>query len=264
MGVQFHQLTAALYLIAGLLETVALILPAPRLGKRAVGVLGLGWLVHSSAIFFTHHSEPTPALSSLSMVVSCSVWMAVLFYLLFLRRARIGGLIALMGPAAFLGVFFSALRLSIDAAATGHATGLIPHAHVLLAAAGLALLGVAGLAGMIYLIVHRALKTKQALAVQFPLPSLEALNQINVVALTLGFPLLTLGLATGMIWLAAESGRYWLGSPHEIWTSLAWGVYAVLTAVRFGWQQSSREAAISAIVGFGFLLFAVIGIGVLA
>ncbi len=263
MGVPFHQLTAALYLIAGLLETVALILPAPRLGKRAVGLLGLGWLTHSSAIFFAHHSDPTPALASLSMVASCSVWMAVLFYLLFLRRVRIGGLVALIGPAAFLGVFFSALRLSIDAAATGHATGLIPHAHVLLAAAGLALFGVAGLAGMIYLIVHRALKTKRALGARFPLPSLEALDRINVVALTLGFPLLTLGLATGVIWLEADSGRYWLGSPHEIWTSVAWGIYAVLTAVRFLWQQSSREAAISAIVGFVFLVFSVIGVGVL-
>jgi hypothetical protein len=45
---------------------------------------------------------------------------------------------------------------------------------------------------------------------------------------------------------------------------LAWAVYAVLTAVRFGGRQGARQAAAAAVFAFGFLFFAVIGVELLA
>jgi ABC-type transport system involved in cytochrome c biogenesis permease subunit len=59
-------------------------------------------------------------------------------------------------------------------------------------------------------------------------------------------------------------GRLWSGSQHEIWSALAWCIYAAVVAVRFGASQGGRTAAASAVLGFLFLTFAVIGVGALA
>jgi ABC-type transport system involved in cytochrome c biogenesis permease subunit len=96
------------------------------------------------------------------------------------------------------------------------------------------------------------------------LPSLEALDRVNALALAAGFPLLTLGLMTGMLWLRSAQGVLWLGTSHEVWTVIAWAIYAGLATARFVGHQGARQAAASAVAGFGFLLFAVVGIGVLA
>ena len=138
------------------------------------------------------------------------------------------------------------------------------HAHVLLSSAGLALLGVAGLAGLFFLIEHRRLKKKRPMDGEVTLPSLEALDRVNVVALAVGFPLLTLGVVTGMFWVHEALGRVWTGADHESWSVIACAIYAGLVLARFVGHQGSRQAAASALAGFAFLLFAVVGVGFLA
>ena len=87
---------------------------------------------------------------------------------------------------------------------------------------------------------------------------------MNRVALALGFLLLSLGVATGMLWVESESHTLWTGTAHETWSVLAWVVYAVLFGVRFAGRQRGRRAAVAAIAGFAFLLFAVVGVGLFA
>ena len=48
------------------------------------------------------------------------------------------------------------------------AGGSWEHAHVLLASAGLAMLGIAGLAGAFFLMEHRRLKSKRPIRRRFP------------------------------------------------------------------------------------------------
>ena len=94
------------------------------------------------------------------------------------------------------------------------------------------------------------------------MPSLEALDRINVVSLVVGFPLLTLGVITGFVWVQTAQGMLWTGSSHETWTMLAWAIYAGLVAARFFGHQGARQAAATAVGGFAFLAFAVLGVGV--
>jgi ABC-type transport system involved in cytochrome c biogenesis permease subunit len=131
---------------------------------------------------------------------------------------------------------------------------------VLLASSGLSLLGLAALAGLLFLAEHRRLKAKRPAHARFPLPSLEALDRANVAALTVGFPLLTLGVITGALWSQTARGQLWGATPHEISSLVAWVVYAVLVTVRFGSDQGSRQAAVSAVGGFALLFLAVIGV----
>jgi ABC-type transport system involved in cytochrome c biogenesis permease subunit len=186
--------------------------------------------------------------------------MAVIFFLAFMARLRLPGLAAIVGFTAFLGVFAGALAAGLGAPDETATEGGLPHAHVLLASAGLALMGIAGLSGLFFLLEHRRLKQKRRVAAAYPMPSLEALDRVNVVAIGIGFPLLTLGVVTGSLWVMHERGVLWLGTSHETWTLVAWAIYGGLAAARFAGRQAGRQAAASALAGFAFLLFAVVGV----
>lgn len=260
MAVALHQIASDLYLVAGLVAGLGLALPAPGLLRLGPWLLLAGALAHGAAFATLHQLEPTPALTDLPLALSFTAWIAVLFSLALQRRARMGALSALVGPAAFVAGFGASLHLSRPGtpALALPAGGSWPHLHVLLASAGLALLGVAGLAGAVFLVEHRRLKRKRRLSGQ--LPSLESLDRANRAALALGFPLLTLGVVTGVMWVHTSGGRLLGGDPHELWSLLAWGVYAVLVAARFGARQGSRQAAVSAVAGFAFLFCTVVGL----
>lgn len=260
--IELHQVAAALYLAAGLGALLGIVLPSPRMVRGSAWGLALGALVHAAAFATLHRVQPTPQLTELAPALSLMAWMAVLFLLLLMWRARLAGLAALAGPVAFLAAFFAALRLPHRSDEGLTTAGSWPHAHVLLASGGLALLGLAGLAGVFFLIESRRLKSHRPLGRRVRLPTLEALDRVNVVALAVGFPLLTLGVITGMMWLEADQGRFWTGTPHETWSLVAWAIYAILVFARFGRHQGARQAAASAVAGFAFLLFAVVGVGI--
>jgi ABC-type uncharacterized transport system permease subunit len=182
-----------------------------------------------------------------------------------MRRARFGALAALVAPFAFAAVFFASLSLRrIEPGVAPLDTGSWPHLHVILASAGLAILGVAGLAGLLFLAEDRALKAKPPSLWRRDLPSLEALDRVNALALAGGFPLLTCGVVAGMLWTQGETGLFWVGGAHAIWSMVAWLIYLVLVLARFAGGFRGRDAAASAAVGFAFLLFVVIGVGAVA
>jgi ABC-type transport system involved in cytochrome c biogenesis permease subunit len=259
-----HQLGAGLYLLAALLAWAGLALRSGRLERASVGVLAAGAALHLGALAALHRADPTPQLTDPAAALSLMAWLAAVAFLVLQRRARLAGLAVLVAPMAFVGVFAAALRLHAAGPATFSGSGSWPHAHVLLASAGAALFALSGLAGILFLAEHRRLKSHRPLDARLPLPSLEALDGVNRVALALGFPLLTLGVATGMLWVESERGTLWTGTVHEIWSTLAWLVCALLVAARFGAGQGSRQAAVAAVAGFAFLLFAVIGVELFA
>jgi ABC-type uncharacterized transport system permease subunit len=257
------QWAAAIYLIACLVASSGLVLRSRRLARAAVWLLAAGALLHGISFPLLHAQGQAPPLTSLAAAISFMAWVGTLCFLGLLLRVRIAGLVVLVAPAAFLGVFLAALRLPAVDPATFAGTGSWPHAHVLLASAGLSLLGLAGLASLVFLFEHRRLKSKAAARRPFALPSLEALDRVNATSLAAGFSLLTLGVVTGMLWVQTASGRPFGGTAHEAWSLLAWAVYAVLTAVRFGGRQGARQAATGTVFAFGFLCFAVIGVELL-
>jgi ABC-type transport system involved in cytochrome c biogenesis permease subunit len=260
-----QHIAAALYLAAGIGAMLGLSLGAPRVLHGSRWGLGLGACVQGVAFATLHRLDPAPALTDLAQAVAVMAWLGVIFTLALLTRFRLPGFVPPLAFVAFLAAFGTTLsQPELDAA--GQAAGSIPHAHVLLASAGFAALGIAGLAGIFFLLEHRALKRHRSLSARLPLPlpSLEALDRVNRVALSTGFPLLTLGVLTGSLWLDSRSGMLWSGSLHEAWTVIAWAVYLGLVALRFAGRQGARQAAASAVAGFAFLVFAVVGVGLVS
>jgi ABC-type uncharacterized transport system permease subunit len=178
-------------------------------------------------------------------------------------RRRLAGLVVLVAPMSLLGVL-TALWGGPGASGDAPGAGSLPHAHVLLASAGLALLGLAGLAGALFLAEHRRIKRKRPLAGGAAWPSLEALDRAGAFAVAGGFPILTLGVVTGALWLRESSGVFYSGSAHETFCLIAWAIYGVLATQRFAARLPARRCAVSALAGFALLGLALLGVELLA
>ena len=226
-----------------------------------VGLLVVAAGLHGLAFFELHRLEPPPALTDLPLAVSLAAWLLVLSFLVLQLRLRTRGLAVLVAPAAFLGTVFAAFS-AVAPGSVEAGSALWSHLHILLASGGLALLGVAGAAGALYLIHSRAIK-QHRVGARSALPSLENLDRANALASALGFLLLSLGVLTGVLWVQAREGRLWPGGLHADTTLAVWGVYAALMAARLLTRQGARQTALGAAAGFALLLAAVVGIGVL-
>lgn len=127
---------------------------------------------------------------------------------------------------------------------------------------------VAAAAGAMWLYVDRQLRSKDHRAERLKrlgrLASLEALEATVTRSATLGFVLLTAGLATGVVVIASETaptrlGGGWWYSPKVILAAAAWLIFALVMNVRYIATFRGRRAAVLSIVGF-VLLIGVFGI----
>lgn len=258
-----QQLSAGLYLAAGLSAGAGFTWARPRWARVGVGLLAAGALAHGLSFSLLHTQQPPPPLTHLPSALSFAAWVGTVAFLLLAWRARLTGLVALVAPVAFLGVC-AAVWGGGDPGESTHGAGSLPHAHVLLASAGLALLGLAGLAGGLFLAEHRRLKRRRRLAGGGTWPSLEALDRAGAFAVAVGFPLLCLGVLSGALWQHATLGVYFSGSPHEIACLLATAVYGVLASLRFGARKPAPRLAASSVAGAACLVLALLGVEWLA
>ncbi len=114
-----------------------------------------------------------------------------------------------------------------------------------------AFLALAAIGGGMYLLQERELKQKRFGFFYSRLPSLEALDKLNHHCISIGFPLMTLGMFTGYIWAKQIwGGRDWHWDPKIIWSMITWFLYAGLMHQRFtlGWR--GRRAAMVTIIAF--------------
>ena len=113
--------------------------------------------------------------------------------------------------------------------------------------------------GLLFLIQERQLKRKTLGALFHRLPSLETLDRFNFMAIGIGFVLLTVGLACGLLGAQRLLGRWWLSDPKEYFTVALWGAYLCLWLVRLRATLRGRRVALLSILGFGLVLFTFIG-----
>jgi ABC-type transport system involved in cytochrome c biogenesis permease subunit len=257
-------LTAGLYLLATLTAGAGFTLARPAMLRAAIAVLAAGAVAHGASFSLLHTGPDTPPLTHLPSALSFMAWVGTVGFLLLAWRARLAGLVAFVAPVSCLGVAAAVFSSPATTAGRLPGDGSLPHAHVLLASAGLALLGLAGLAGFSFLVEHRRLKRKRSLGSGAGWPSLEALDRAGAFAVAAGFPLLTLGVVTGSLWEHSATGAFFSGNPHETFSLIAWAIYGVLAAVRFGARQPAVRCALSSIAGFAFLGIAMLGVEWLA
>jgi cytochrome c-type biogenesis protein CcsB len=263
MNPLFFKIAFILYLLGAGLSLAYLI--TLRTGLSRMGRWGLigGFSLHSLAILWRFIESGRTPLTNLHESLSFFAWAILGIYLLLYLRYRLEALAAFVSPVAvILMILASLFPKEVIPVAPVLDSFWLP-IHVTLAIIGNAMFALAFAAGIMYLIQERQIKSKRIGAFYHRLPALKVLDDLNYRCLTLGFPLLTLGIITGSIWAESAWGSYWTWDPKETWSLITWLIYAALLHGRLtvGWR--GRKAAIFAITGFGLLVFTFLGVNLL-
>jgi cytochrome c-type biogenesis protein CcsB len=235
--------------------------------RTAFGLTVVGLLAHLAALTtrgIAEHRAPWGNMYEFIAAITC---MAVLVLVAAAVRFR----------AYYLGLFVLlpvVLALAIDVTVIYTPAGsLVPaldsywlaiHVTAMIVASGLYIVG--AVVTVMYLIADRS--ERRALAglpsrtagLMMHLPENSVLDRLAYRSILFAFPVWTFGIMCGAIWADHAWGRYWGWDPKETWSFITWVVYAGFLHARAtaGWR--GRKAAYIQLVGFGCLMFNLIGI----
>lgn len=126
--------------------------------------------------------------------------------------------------------------------------------HIGLASISFAALTVGAVFAAMYMFLHRKLKVKQWNDTIRRLPSLEMLDLYSYRALIIGTWILVGSLALAVV-SVASAGRWSLLTDIKVLTTLiALGMYMVYFMKRRLWKYTGKQAALWALVGYGFIV----------
>lgn len=186
-------------------------------------------------------------------------WFILTLHLVLWFRSHVRGAALVLPPVASLMVLAGFLFSAGEAQAYGLRTQGWFVFHTSIATMGVAALAVSFAMSLLFLVKEHALKARRSLRALERLPTLEALDRLGFQSLLYGFPLLTLGIATGMVYSAAVHDRLWIWGPKEVFPLIAWVVFAGILWARFARGVRGRRSAILAIAGFAFALLTFVG-----
>ena len=224
-------------------------------------------VLHTVNILARYFEAGHTPITSVHEIISFFAWSISWCYLSFRWRYTVknfGTFASLM--VLVLMVFASLASREILPLPPNMQTWLLP-VHASIAIVADAFLALAAIGGGMYLIQERELKQKRFGFFYSRLPSLEALDKLNNHCISIGFPLMTLGMITGYIWARQIwGGRNWHWDPKVIWSMITWFLYAALMHLRFTMGWRGRRAALMTIIAFCAvlltLLFQLKGMGV--
>ncbi|MCB9707688.1 MAG: cytochrome c biogenesis protein CcsA [Myxococcales bacterium] len=110
-----------------------------------------------------------------------------------------------------------------------------------------------------YLIQETMLRKKNLHALFQRLPDLHVLDNLVLLFVTLGFPLLSLGIATGAMRSYNIHGTVVVFGNGQIFALLAWACFAGVLVLRFAAGWRGRRAAIGTMVGFVCSMLVIFG-----
>ena len=134
-------------------------------------------------------------------------------------------------------------------------------AHIIPLFLGYASFTVSFTFSLMYLTQERQLKKKSFGPLFESLPSLETLDALMWKTITLGFPLLTIGLVSGTVWAKTSNilGLLWYLDPKVTLGALTWLIYAAILHLRLGASFHGTRVAIVTIAGFVIVILTFIG-----
>ncbi|NTU59850.1 MAG: c-type cytochrome biogenesis protein CcsB [Deltaproteobacteria bacterium] len=260
MNVAVLKISAVVYLVATVVQLVFLASqkkPLETWGRRATWT---AFGLHTLGLVLRFFEAGYTPVTSLHEAMSFFAWCIVGLFLLVELRYRLPSFGAFVSPIALVFVLAAA-------GSGGPVEPLNPALqsvwlpiHVILIFIGDGAFALAAAAAVMYLIQERQLKRKKLSGWFHRLPNLDVLDEVNYRCMTIGFPLLTVGIITGAIWAQQAWGTYWSWDPKETWSLITWLLYAALLHGRLtvGWRGS--RAAVWALIGFASVLFTFLGV----
>lgn len=138
--------------------------------------------------------------------------------------------------------------------------GALGRAHVLLATGGLAAFAMAAVLAVLYLVEERRLKRKRFDQLRREAP-LATLDRLALRCVSFGFPVFTVALVTGAVWVARLGGVFAPEArrPEYLFALAAWLAFGVLLVARLGAGWHGRRAAWLTLLGFSGAMIVLFG-----
>nr|WLD06121.1 heme attachment to plastid cytochrome c [Meringosphaera mediterranea]WLD06230.1 heme attachment to plastid cytochrome c [Meringosphaera mediterranea] len=92
---------------------------------------------------------------------------------------------------------------------------------------------------------------------------LENIDNWSYRTISLGFPLLTIGIIAGAVWANEAWGSYWSWDPKETWALITWLVFAAYIHARLSHGWSGQKAALLGSIGFVVVWVCYLGVNFL-
>jgi HemX protein len=252
----FALLTAAAgFFAAGMAASLrGLVVRGRLMGHLNLLALALGFLVLTASLYVRGTIEKSCPLNSLYDVLVFQSWSLVLIYLVVGPAYRLSLLGIFTAPLAFA-LLLVAMLAPLDRAPVLR-TVIDPwvETHAALSIIAYGAFGLACIAGAMYLIQERQLKSHRFTALFYNLPPISELAAANRRLIGLGLVLLTVSFVSGFM----------SGMPvHTVkfWGSLGiWGVYGTILAMNHFWPQPAGRMALASVCVFAAALVTLPGI----
>jgi ABC-type uncharacterized transport system permease subunit len=244
------------YLAATALFVRYLVAKAPleRDSLLAARLVAVGAAFHAAHIVAASLVWQVCPVAGIHFPISVATMLMAAAYAVLRKRWRLDVLGAFVAPLALTA------HLALRFTGTGPMdptprlrSAMLP-VHVAMNVLGIALFSLAFAAAALFLVQERLLKKKHTLGLFKRLPPLDALDRAEHRFLLAGFPLLTLGIVTGTLFVRHADV---VTAPDVARTAFGYATWLLAAAVLFlrasaGWR--GRRAAYGTIAGFGFAL----------
>jgi cytochrome c-type biogenesis protein CcsB len=241
--------------------------PAGPWLRTAFGLTCIGLLCHVLAILTRGLAEDRVPWGNMYEFLAAITCMAVLVLVAasVRYRAYYMGLFVLLPVVLTLGIDLTLIYTPAGSLVPALQSYWIAiHVTAMIVACGLFIFG--AVVTTLYLLADRS---QRRVAAGLPswsagilqhLPKPAILDRLSYRSVLFGFPVWTFGVMAGAIWADHAWGRYWGWDPKETWSFITWVVYAMFLHARAtaGWR--GRRAAWIYLLGFGCLMFNLIGV----
>ncbi len=244
----FYAMAALCYLLQLVFRKAQLGVVGRRLTLVSALFQGAGFAVYLSRVGY-------PFLLDSADSYLFSAWVLSLLFLILNLKYRfeivgvffLAAILVLYSLAHFIG------GTSLDT--TGVMLSPWASVHIVLGFLAFSVFFLSFILGLLFLLQEFQLKRKKIWPVFDRFPSLELLDDLHYNALSVGFVLLTLGIMTGSAWAKSVKGVYFFNDPRQLWSIIAWLVYAVFFQARFSAGWRGGRGGVLSLMGFLVLLF---------
>jgi ABC-type uncharacterized transport system permease subunit len=189
------------------------------------------------------------ATATLSLLVS-------ILFLIVARRYRVDAIGVFLAPislTALLAARVSEWRMLSNVAAFDHALSgyftVLLAIHVSAIVLSATCFSVAAAVAATYLILNARMKQK-SLSLRGHPPSLAALDRVGALCVLIGFPLLTIGIVTGLAWTGTESASSHASLIRQAATYLSWMLFGLALVLRRAFGYRGTRAHWLVILGY--------------
>lgn len=250
------------YLAAALAYMISALSRKQFVHYAAIGTTCLGLIAHSAALTIRIREAGRAPFTNTYETLVFFAWLLVIFSLHVELRYKIKVLGAFTMPLA-------SITLAATSLLNADIEPLMPSLksnwllwHVLTCFIAYAAFAIAFSTSALYLL-YKAFARVRHSEEGHSKGTFDFLDALTYRMITLGFPLLTLGIVTGSIWAEVCWGTYWSWDPKETWSLVTWLIYGICLHLRYTANWHGSWGALSSVIGFISVLFTYFGVNYL-